>query len=535
MTRSLFVLILWSATSVVQAAASQGKARDDCEAAIAFGKLALDREQLDVAAERFARASAICLPSGKSDEIIDYKFYSALTQQLQALAAKESDPTRSAKLTRARDLYLEVIKAQPDRGAALLNLAEVYAELGKSTEARAMFERSLAAGGAKSPWYLASYGRFLVRIGDLSTAATYIKAAITADPQLLSAQTANFELITARDGEAAAVAFLCTLRKERGPIAGRIASGAIADSSLSDDCKLSLVQLIVETLTEQSYLPSAFAGSDIGRDLAGRLADPIVGEAIRELFALHSGAETKTSFSWWLTTSVRSGCTGSSAAELFNALAVSLGDRLKRSGDFAGSERYYRLALVQGDRVNLLALTRLEELYTMTRDLRALDSTAQRYEPFVGTDQRLPRSAASLHDLHNYYRELGTLYATFLTSTSVQRNGVPDVTVSRAVVENFKKAESLSDEYNRHQQDPANRLQLDGQSFLFQAAAYDEMGSAQATAHAQLNAAADFASRGSFDRAAKVLALLEPKEGMLDGTDQQRLLGLRKAVAAAHK
>jgi tetratricopeptide (TPR) repeat protein len=314
-----------------------------------------------------------------------------------ALAAEpETDAVRkNARLEAAASDFREALKVAPDRGrgAALNNLAQVLADLGRDAEAEPLFEQAAASEDPLRPFYRRNYGDFLASRGRWEGAVGQYRAGLE---EQLSDQEAHESLVRLlvqhRPG---AIPEYLRFLLERGQV---VWAGEVALDRLQADPTEEYLSLLAEARAGQTTAPDQLLPRDVVDVLAGLTGDR-VGEGARELLALREGGDLDPAgFSWW---AERPG-----PRKAFRSLARSFGDSQRQAGRAASAGDYYRLAvLLTPEEPDLVSFRRMLDLPSATEDARTLDRLA------VWNERSLRKSRPARAEVYRYRHDLGLHYA----------------------------------------------------------------------------------------------------------------------------
>src|SRR5215210_6837061 len=124
--------------------------------------------------------------SGGGEEELACWFNRGLDLQKQADAAEEKTPL----LEEAASAYERALTIDPNRGTVLNNLAGVYDELGRDSEAEDLFERAVFQADKLQAFYRCNFGDFLVARGDSERAVGEYRKALEEVPDFFRAHEA---------------------------------------------------------------------------------------------------------------------------------------------------------------------------------------------------------------------------------------------------------------------------------------------------------------------------------------------------------
>jgi len=135
------------------------------------------QKQYTDAAAKFEQA--VPLAKDKNIPIV----LSQLADTWAKAASIETNPdTKKADEAKSMDYYDKVLAIAPDDATLHNNLGNLYAEMGKSTEAAAEFKKAADLDPAHASGYYYNLGAIMVNKGQMDEAATALKKATDLDP-----------------------------------------------------------------------------------------------------------------------------------------------------------------------------------------------------------------------------------------------------------------------------------------------------------------------------------------------------------------
>jgi tetratricopeptide (TPR) repeat protein len=333
--------------------------------------------------------------SGGGEEELACWFRGGLDLQSQADEAKEP-PQKIALLQGAARAYEKALSLDPNRGATLNNLAQVYAGLGRDADAEGLFERAVVLKETLRPFFHRNFGDFLILRGDWQRAAESYRATLEENPGDRQAHASLVEILS-QHRPAALPEYLSFLigkgqilqAEEEGLNRLEMGPGVQATEYLT---------IVVASLAEQSYRPEEFSSSRAAQVLKSLSDQAEIGEGAREVLRLHEGKDFRPeSYRWWAERPI--------PRREFRHLIRSLGEAQRKANRYDLARSYLRLSvfLTQAE-PDLAAFRMLVNLPTAGEDIAAIDAMAETNETL------LPGSPAALADVILYRHDLGLFY-----------------------------------------------------------------------------------------------------------------------------
>jgi tetratricopeptide (TPR) repeat protein len=395
------------------------------------GVEALEEGRLEEAYQILLKGLEKDRASGGKQEY-EFCFYLGLSLQEQADEAADP-PSRSAKLGEAASFYGRAAELNPERGAILNNLAQVYADLGREAEAEQLFERAVVLKEPLRPFFHRNYGDFLIRRGDWERAAENFRQTLEEKPDDRQAHTSLVEILSQHHPETLPEYLWFLIGKGQmlqaeGEVLDRLETG----KALKDQRQEYLTILVV-SLAEQSYLPEEFSSSRAARVLKLLSDEPDIGEGAREVLRLHEAQDFHPeSYRWWAEADQGSRIFVGQPAprQDFRQLVRALGETYRKVEHYDMARNYFRLSiLLTPAEPDLVAFRMLVTLPSSSEDIAAIDRMAEGTERQPGlTSSRPPNltgfgettawqqvlsrqaSTATQADLYFYRHDLGLFY-----------------------------------------------------------------------------------------------------------------------------
>ena len=537
MRRRCVFLFLVLAAMALNLSAKHSKNHVDCDDLLVRARQAFDDGAMQAAAADFDRLTHDCrsitLLGGHPIE-----FYSALARQLEADAGGTTANQRTRLLNEASILYEKVISRthRSDR-AALLNLAEALAGLGRSELALKTYGKAMAAGGAGDPWYEASYGRFLVSVSHLTDAERYLKEAARARPSLLDAQAGLVELALKSSGGDAALWQLQAMLESSALPRWRVAVEVMKTKGWTDSQKRLLLNVTLLSIASDKSLDTVGGTRSCAYQLSRVSDEPVIGEMLNEVGAALSSDDMALT-SW---RRLRAG-TSSENQQLWvtlRALLLARARSASRRGDYVSSETAFMAVLdLEGENVTTEPILGLEEMFAAASDAKGFVDFAEHYDAFM-TAMPIKPEPAVLRERYGYHRELASLGGQFLEPTRVgaaaPKPPTPYATsIARLIIDEIEKAEAFAERHNRQLAEntgSTGRIVMDGAAFDTEASAHEMLGDVEGTIQARLNAAEAFLATGKNRSAALQLDAFSKNTSYalrLSDSDRDRLERLRR-------
>lgn len=387
------------------------QAQETAEELTAHGREALGAGRNEAALELFDEAFPLASDRATRDRLL---FYRAVTYQRLAEDA-ESD-RRQGLLQRSARLYDAYLEAHPDSGAAVNNLAKVYAALGWGDTAAELFEQALDLEDDKQGLYLKNYAEFLVDAGRWEEAKEVYSRLVREQPLSPELQ----KTVAKRFGEAGIQQLADYLWQLLDAGYARQAAGealdALALGDGSENDRVELLTVVCAALSRISYAPGRFSDLGFTEPLSALASDPEIGPGAVEIVKLHDIEDLDPGrYEWWAYRSNPNDdpARGVWPTDAFRALARSLGGRYRQLGEPGPAESYYRLAAdLERHEVDPAAIRDLVQLYIEEDRLAKVNRLAEEYEDRLFEAKGEAYRNSRLRKIFEYHRTLGELYTT---------------------------------------------------------------------------------------------------------------------------
>ena len=330
--------------------------------------------------------------AGSGEEKLTCWFRQGL--DLQSQAADATEPQKSALLQSAALAYEKALALDPNRGATLNNLAEVYAGLGRDADAERLFNRAVALQEPLRPFYHRNFGDFLVHRGDWQRAAQSYRATLEENPGDRQAHISLMEILSQQSPQALPDYLSFLIRKGQVLPAEEEALNRLEASPGVQEAEY--LTILVSSLAEQSYQPEEFASSRAAQVLKSLSDQAEIGEGAREILRVNEGQDLRpASYAWW--------AKQASPRREFRHLIRSLAESQSKAARYDLARSYLRLSvnLTQAE-PDLAASWMLVNLPNAGEDLPAIDSIATMNEGLL--------RAANQADIRLYRHDLGLYY-----------------------------------------------------------------------------------------------------------------------------
>jgi len=329
-------------------------------------------------------------------------------------AKSETDATRKKTLlTEAAFAFEQALILEPETGAALNNLAQVYADLGRDAEAERLFEKAvhldilqLEAVSQRTPvlrsFYHRNYGDFLIRKGEWERAAVQYRQAVKEEPRDRQAHESLVNALVQHQPEALPeyLSFLI----ERGQV---VWAEEVALDRLREAASEEYLTLLVAARAEQAPSPEQLLPEPVADVLRGLIGPSEVNESAREILLLGRGEDfDPASYAWWAERSQSLSGSGLRPRQAFRSLIRTFGEAQRQEERFDQARDYLRLGvLLSRDEPDLLAFRRMLDLPSAAKDVETIDRLAEWNEKLL-RGSRVPQD-----DLYLYRHDLGLHYA----------------------------------------------------------------------------------------------------------------------------
>jgi tetratricopeptide (TPR) repeat protein len=429
-----------------------------------------------------------CAGEGEVDCRISRGLESAVAAEL------ETDTVRkNAFLGDAASDFQEALKLEPDMGAALNNLAQVLADLGRDAEAEPLFKRAIASEDPLRPFYRRNYGDFLASRGRWESAVDQYRAVLEEQPTDRQAHDSLVDLLS-RHRPDAIPGYLRVLLDRRQVVW----ASEVALSRLREEPTEEYLSLLAEAQAGQATPPEQLLPREVVEVLEALARDRQVGEGARELLALNEGGDfDPAGYTWW--------AERPDPRRAFRSLARSFGDSQRQAGRVASAGSYYRLAvLLTREEPDLVSFRRMLDLPSATEDPETVNQLA------VWNEQSLRKSRPERAEVYRYRHDLGLHYA------ALGRSG--DCRCPTSGIYQLERAVQLGDVAGPPDGDPP----FDARVYIRLAELYLGAGRPEAAAQALRSLAGAYSDQG-MGAEAGIAGLAVPAEPAADtGSDLTR-------------
>ncbi|MES1243543.1 MAG: tetratricopeptide repeat protein [Acidobacteriota bacterium] len=312
-----------------------------------------------------------------------------------AAAETEADAGRKRNfLEEAASDFGQALELDPDRGAALNNLARVDADLGRDEEAERHFRRAVGLDVPLRPFYRRNYGDFLAARGRWEPAVEQYRAVLEEQADL-QAHESLVGLLSQHRPDAIPDYLRSLLDHDR-----YVWAWEVALARLREEPDETYLALLAEARAGQAIPPGELLPSEGVEVLAGLTGDARIGPGAEELLALNEGDSSDPArFSWW---AERPG-----PRRAFRSLVRSFGDSQRQAGRLAAAGDLYRLAvLLTPEEPDLVSFRRMLDLPAATEDLPSIDQLA------LWNEDGLRKSRPDRTEVYRYRHDLGLHYAS---------------------------------------------------------------------------------------------------------------------------
>ncbi len=359
------------------------------------------------------------------DQQTKYLFYQAVTLQKQG------------NLEASVGLYKEYLRRKPGSGAALNNLAQVYAEMGSPEPAEKLFRRAIALNDSRNAFYRQNYAEFLDAQGRWKDSTATWTRLIDGNPRAESPHRAMMDRYLASApadrpwrslqgreqhrrqsrGEEM-VGYLWGRWEDGQPV--RAVSGALdalADAdSWPPDLRRELLTVVAVGLAAQRYDARKFLASETAKRLSTLTGAPRIEQGVNELLQLHDPDNPKLDpfeYRWWKSGDLEEDPPrGVWPADGFLRLIRSLGRGYQQDENSDLAASYFRLAAdFRGDDVDPEAISDLVTLYAGENRLEQVGEIAQEYEQRLFGGKVQAYRGSKTEKIFDYHRTLGGIYS----------------------------------------------------------------------------------------------------------------------------
>lgn len=478
----------------------------DCAALFTSARSALDARRFETSAAAFDKLATHCANAPNRPTERPFAFYQALARQLQAVTLPTKSDRAIELLKEAERLYHDLLRGAQDR-ATLSNLGLVYHALGRSDEAKSIFERALAEGGSNDPWYLSTYGRFLVEIKDFDAAKKYLDAASEISESSFGARIGTLELALNKDGPDAALLYVAKLMPKDPEQASRIVIESLSNPLWDTEHKLLAFSLAVSAMASELTRTPAVSDA-LAELLRSAERDEIVGAAARELSTLLSSSVVDTStIPWWSARAAQKSPTDRPLWHGFRTFALAAGTIDARAGNYPVAKSKYSLVLKHEDpRVAVEPVLRLAELYAASGDIKAFNDFVGGYDAYFAATPQIS-DPTMLRKRFDYHREVVTLGDALLHSrcTTVTKETAASSDCQRVAKLIVGELDHAVDVAGQYKSSTGNVITVDGGAFSAAAQGHVYLDDRAAAATLRMTAASAYADAGRTASASREL------------------------------
>ena len=359
------------------------------------------------------------------DEQAKLLFYQAVT--LQKLGDLEA----------AVGFYKRYLQKKPKSGAALNNLAQLYAELGRPEPAEKLFHRAIALNDSRNAFYRQNYAEFLDAQGRWKDSTAAWTELIDGSPRAESPHRSMMDRYLASAPPDRPWSSLEGREKHRRQSRGqelleylwaqckggqpvRATSGALdalADpKSWPPQLRRELLTVVAVGLAGQRYDPRGFLTSKTAKRLSSLTGEPRLQQGAEELLQLHNREQAKLDpydYRWWKRGDLEEDPPrGVWPADGFLRLIRSLGRSYQQDKDSDSAASYFRLAAnFRGDDVDPEAIGDLVTLYAGENRLHEVGEIAEEYEQRLFGGKVQAYRGSKTEKIFDYHRTLGGIYS----------------------------------------------------------------------------------------------------------------------------
>jgi tetratricopeptide (TPR) repeat protein len=372
---------------------------------------ALREERWPEAFEAFEVVRAEARRARDRARLADADFYLGLVRQQQAERTTEA-AAQARWLAEAARHYEAAARGRTNSAGIRNNLAQVLARQGRLEEALRTLEGALALPDERQGFYAENYAALLLEAGRWRDACRFYAVAAWAQPDY-SAPAEKLVALCLEHEPPLLITYLWEM-VDHGQVlqAERQVPALLDDPRWQPAQRRELLTVLAAALTRHAYAPREFLERASARELRRHFADATVGEGARELLRLHAGEELEPrSFRWW-GQGAPEPASGRGAAETFQALARSLGERCQAAGDPGLAERYYLVAAELDPRLpDPEAFTALANLYAGDERLDRLAELMRQHERELLDAKVEAYRQADPEQMYRFHSALGVIYS----------------------------------------------------------------------------------------------------------------------------
>lgn len=291
----------------------------------------------------------------------------------RALAAQKSGDAEAAIAA-----YHQVLALKPDSASTYNNLAKLHQSQGNQEEALSSYQKAIAIDDENQPFYRQQYAKALASAGRNDEAYKQYEQLALEVPEATSAQRVVLDRFIADapgSGDELVRFLWVDLRNEQALRAAESALKALQNATFEPRIQFDLVTVVGAAMSRPGV--SAEQNKRLLRSLA-RLDNEILSRCVDELVSLNR--EPEGDYPWWAErgSARRDPRVGIWPRDAFRGVARTLGWRAELAGEYELAERYYRTAAtLSDDELDPKAFESLVRLYAgrgQTDKLEALAS-----------------------------------------------------------------------------------------------------------------------------------------------------------------
>jgi len=344
-----------------------------------------------------------------------FLFYSGLTLQQKALNTK-NDQKKKNLLFKAAGYYNRMLQIKPESGAALNNLAQIYAEMGEYDKSDYFFQQGIRTGGTRKGLYALNYAQQLQARGETSGALFYALKAADEQPSDLNAHKAVVKQIWQLKDSQSCLQYLWSLMKHGAVNRAReTALDALSSPDVFNDNRTQFLVVITAALARQYDNPAGFINSETGSRLSALGENSDLQRPVNELFGLHEKTAPDKYDSWWWNQWRPFLPSAVSGREAFRRLAHSLAKHRRAAPGqqaITAAERYYNIAIGFGSHdADPESFLELADLYVNTGRVEKLAELSRRYETSLYRGKADGYQKRNWANIYKFHSALGFVYA----------------------------------------------------------------------------------------------------------------------------
>jgi Flp pilus assembly protein TadD, contains TPR repeats len=377
------------------------------------GRNALESQDFERAVAAFQTAQSLAIQGGNKKWEADCDFYLGLTLQRQAEKLGRRAEAQTA-IAESEKFYKRALALRPDSAATLNNLAQLYVQTGRQSEASELLHRAVSLKDQQSDITAQNYAAVLESKGDTASSSQYYAMVAASQPGNLDAYERAVAGYLKADPKGLGGYLWDSLKAGQVLRVQQSAIGALQQREWEPEQRRELLALVAASLSQQSYDPAKYKDTFAAENLGTFAGDAVIGKGVTELEQLHQGSLDAEAFSWWAGAGDLNADPprGVWPRDAFRSLIRSLGHWYQGREDLKRAEALYRVAVVLNrQEIDPAACLALADLYVAQERVGDVDRLLNEVAPelFYGKGQAYRSS--QWRKIYEFHRALGLIYS----------------------------------------------------------------------------------------------------------------------------